>query len=222
MATYKVVETFLSINGEGRKAGQLATFVRMKGCNLNCAYCDTKWANEADASFTEMTKEEIKAVVVANGAKNVTLTGGEPLLREGIDELLEELLTIPGLTIEIETNGSVDVRPYLIYGDRVTMTLDYKLGASEMEHLMFEPNFDAVRECDTVKFVSGSIKDLERAVEVMNTHSLIGRCGCYLSPVFGSITPADMVEFMKDKMLNGVNLQIQMHKVIWDPEEKGV
>ena len=46
MAEYKVVETFVSINGEGRKAGELAFFLRLKGCNLDCSYCDTKWANK--------------------------------------------------------------------------------------------------------------------------------------------------------------------------------
>ena len=51
MTNYKVVEIFSSINGEGTRAGQLAVFVRMQGCNLNCTYCDTKWANEADAKF---------------------------------------------------------------------------------------------------------------------------------------------------------------------------
>ncbi len=220
--TYKVVETFLSINGEGRRAGQLATFVRFAGCNLNCSYCDTRWANSQDTPYTVMTKEEIVDVIRSYGAVHVTLTGGEPLLREGMRDLIEALLEDEERQIEIETNGSVDIRPYLDLGDRVSMTLDYKLPESGMERLMFLPNFEAVRPVDTVKFVSGSRKDLDRAKEIMDTYGLIGRCSCYLSPVFGMIEPADMVEYMKEKALNGVNLQIQMHKVIWDPEEKGV
>ena len=59
MAEYKVVETFVSINGEGRKAGELAFFLRLKGCNLDCSYCDTKWANKGDASFEIMDENEI-------------------------------------------------------------------------------------------------------------------------------------------------------------------
>ncbi len=91
MANYKVVEIFSSINGEGVRAGQLAVFVRMQGCNLNCAYCDTKWANEADARFHWTSTEEIVELLRSMEIKNVTITGGEPLLQEHISELLETL-----------------------------------------------------------------------------------------------------------------------------------
>ena len=81
MANYKVVEIFSSINGEGTRAGQLAVFIRMQGCNLNCAYCDTKWANEADARFRWTSTEEIVELLRTMEIKNVTITGGEPLLQ---------------------------------------------------------------------------------------------------------------------------------------------
>ena len=82
--TYEVAEYFVSINGEGSLAGQLAVFVRLKGCNLACEYCDTKWANEPDAAFTAMTAEEIHQAIKETGVHNVTLTGGEPLARPHI------------------------------------------------------------------------------------------------------------------------------------------
>jgi 7-carboxy-7-deazaguanine synthase len=219
---YQVVESFVSINGEGTRAGQLATFIRFAGCNLRCSYCDTMWANEADVPFVWMTKEEIYQKISEYGATNVTLTGGEPLLRTGMKELLEYLLKDEMLTIEIETNGSVDLAPYREISDRVVFTLDYKLPGSGMEGKMFLPNFEQVRSVDTVKFVAGSRKDLEKAAKIMEQYGLREKCHCYLSPVFGSIEPAEMVEFMIEKKLNGVNLQIQMHKVIWDPAMKGV
>ena len=81
-------------------------------------------------------------------------------------------------------------------------------------------NFSLLTQKDTVKFVTGSLADCERALEVMKQFQLIGRCHLYFSPVFGSIDPADIVEFMKENHLNGVNLQ--MHKVIWDPDRRGV
>lgn len=90
MAEFKVAEIFTSINGEGTKAGQTAVFVRFTGCNLNCSYCDTKWANEPNAEYKLMTDREILSRIKETGIKNVTLTGGEPLLREGIHELLKE------------------------------------------------------------------------------------------------------------------------------------
>lgn len=89
--TYEVVEHFVSINGEGPLAGQLAVFVRFKGCNLSCLYCDTKWANEPDVPARVMTAEEIHQAIMETGVRNVTLTGGEPLNRPYISELLEKL-----------------------------------------------------------------------------------------------------------------------------------
>ena len=90
MSKYEVVEKFVSINGEGTKAGQLAVFIRFKGCNLNCKYCDTKWANEQGTPSQPMTEKEILDYVLSTGVKNVTLTGGEPLLREGIENVITE------------------------------------------------------------------------------------------------------------------------------------
>ena len=84
MNKYKVVETFVSINGEGTRAGQLAMFVRFKGCNLRCEYCDTMWANEKDAEYKVMSGEELLDSIKNSGVKNVTLTGGEPLLQNNI------------------------------------------------------------------------------------------------------------------------------------------
>ena len=106
MSKYEVVEKFVSINGEGTKAGQLAVFIRFKGCNLNCKYCDTKWANEQETHSQPMTEKEILDYVLSTGVKNVTLTGGEPLLREGIENVIT-VLAENNLNIEIETNGSV-------------------------------------------------------------------------------------------------------------------
>ena len=219
---YQVVEIFESINGEGKRAGQLATFVRLAGCNLNCSYCDTTWANEAGVASTWMTKEEIDQKISEAGAFNVTVTGGEPLLRQGMEELLSYLVRKEERVIEIETNGSVNLTPYLSIDPRVVMTMDYKLPDSGMEEQMYLPNLEKLRPQDTVKFVAGSRKDLEKAEKIMKTYHLIGHCNCYLSPVFGKIEPEEMVEFMKEKNLNEVNLQIQMHKVIWDPNQKGV
>ena len=222
MAEYKVVEIFSSINGEGTKAGQLAVFVRLKGCNLNCSYCDTKWANEADASYTSMTEQEIYDRIKKTGIKNVTITGGEPLYRENMAELLTYLSNDNSLFIEIETNGSVGLAPYMAIGDNISFTMDYKLPSSDMESRMCLANFELLRACDMVKFVSGSREDLKKALEIITKYKLQGRVNTYISPVFGKIEPKDIVQFMLDNNLNDINLQLQMHKVIWDPDARGV
>lgn len=218
----KVVERFVSINGEGSKAGQLAVFIRFAGCNLDCTYCDTKWANEKDVSYTEMSKEEIYDYIKNTGVRNVTITGGEPLLQKDIYEFLEYLSLDENLLIEIETNGSVDVLPFKKIKNAPSFTMDYKLDYSNMENEMFLDNLKNLDKKDVVKFVSGSQKDLAIAKNIIEEYNLIERTKVYISPVFGAIEPKDIVEWMIKNNLNGMNLQIQMHKIIWSPEKKGV
>lgn len=219
---YKVVETFISINGEGQHAGELALFIRFAGCNLNCNYCDTRWANQPDVVYQEMTETEIKALVIDSGVRNVTLTGGEPLLQPGMYQLLETMGSLPDIRIEIETNGSVDIGPYMTLIRRPAFTLDYKLPGSGMEAGMNTENYRYLTKEDTVKFVISDKADLTRAKEIIEQYQLEGRCGIYYSPVFGRIRPAEIVDDMIEHRLNGVHMQLQMHKFIWDPEQRGV
>ena len=83
-------------------------------------------------------------------------------------------------------------------------------------------NFDLLGASDTVKFVSGSERDLERAGEIIEKYDLLTKCHVYFSPVFGKIEPVQIVDHMIRRKMNGARLQIQMHKVIWDPEKRGV
>lgn len=217
----KVVEKFISINGEGTRAGELAVFIRFQGCNLRCSYCDTMWANEPDCPYESMTPEQVDAYVRSTGITNVTLTGGEPLLQKELPALLALLLRDGTLRVEIETNGAVHLAPFC--GKyRPVFTMDYKLPSSGCEGGMKPENLELLAPEDTVKFVSGSLADLERALEIIQKYDLTNRCHVYLSPVFGSIQPADMVSYMMAHHMNEVRLQIQMHKVIWDPNKRGV
>lgn len=225
---YQVVEKFVSINGEGQNAGKIAAFIRFAGCNLNCSFCDTKWANEEAVPCTEETAEEIVDYIKEKNVRFVTLTGGEPLLREGMAELTRALLEIEGLTIEYETNGSVSlaemdaIRRAKNAEDRVLFTMDYKLLVSGMEEHMKKDNFAHLLPKDTVKFVVGSMEDLERMRKIIKAHELSYKCGLYVSPVFGKIEPADIVDYIIANELNEVTMQLQMHKFIWDPDKRGV
>lgn len=221
MGKYKVVEIFTSINGEGTRAGQLAVFVRFQGCNLSCSFCDTKWANEKDAPFQWMTKEEIYQAVKKTGVRNVTLTGGEPLLQDGIKELLLELSKDRELSVEIETNGSVSLKSFQAISNPPLFTMDYKLPISGMEGKMCTENFSVLSEKDTVKFVTGK-DDLPRIKEIIEEYDLIGKCHIYISPVFGEVDPKEIVDFLVENQYNHVNLQLQLHKIIWDPKARGV
>ncbi len=222
MGKYKIAEKFVSINGEGRKAGQLSTFIRFVGCNLNCEYCDTKWANEVNAPYEIMSEEEIYAYIVETGVENVTITGGEPLIQENIIRLLTLLSKDDNLYIEIETNGSVSIEPYVSLSDRLTFTLDYKLSASKMEDKMLIANYRLLRACDTVKFVVANECDLNKTREIVDEHLLNIGCGIYISPVFGEIEPSEIVDYMVSNKMNKVNAQLQLHKFIWDADKRGV
>lgn len=218
---YKVIEIFESINGEGMRAGELAVFLRFAGCNLCCAYCDTMWANAADAPVREMTLSEIIEEVGRFSARNVTVTGGEPLLQKEIGLLLEALLK-EGFSVEIETNGSVPLKEMAEKLPKLIFTMDYKLPGSGMESRMLVENFSALRSRDTVKFVVSDRNDLERAYEIAEQCHLNGKCNLLLSPVFDAIVLEEIVAFMKEKAWKDVRMQIQLHKVIWDPQERGV
>lgn len=222
MANFKVVEIFESINGEGRRVGQLVIFIRLQKCNLNCSYCDTRWANGDDAPYTLMSEDEIYDRILKSGIKNITLTGGEPLLHKDVEILLEKIGENPNLSLEIETNGSIELEKFSKLKNPPLFTMDYKLPSSKMENKMCLDNFKYLTLKDTVKFVVGTIEDLKKAKEIIERYSLIGKCAVYFSPVFNSIDPIEIVKFMKENRLNGVNLQLQIHKFIWDPESKGV
>jgi 7-carboxy-7-deazaguanine synthase len=215
----KVVEKFISINGEGLRAGELAVFIRFCGCNMNCSYCDTKWANE-DFHGEEMSALEIVEYIKTTGIKNITLTGGEPLLADGIGELLQLLSAEKELSTEIETNGSVDFRE--LKTERVILTTDVKCPSSGMSHKNNFENLSVVDFSDCVKFVVSDKNDLEYALKIITEHKLTEKTNVFLSPVFGKISPEEIVQFMKNNKMNNVKLNIQLHKIIWDPAKRGV
>ena len=219
----RVAEKFISINGEGTRAGELAVFVRFTGCNLRCSYCDTMWANEPGCPYEEMSPGQICDYVRSTEIKNVTLTGGEPLLQKDMDKLIGLLIKDCRVRVEIETNGAVDLQPFTRLPEgRPVFTMDYKLPSSGYEDRMITENFSVLEAEDTVKFVSGSRADFERAGEIIEKYGLLDRCHVYFSPVFGRIESAEIVDFMLNKRMNKARIQIQMHKVIWDPNERGV
>jgi len=222
MSQYKVVEKFVSINGEGVFAGQLAVFIRFQGCNLSCSFCDTSWANSDEAPFTYMTEDQIYEYIKETKIKNVTLTGGEPLLVPDILILLQLLATDLFLRVEIETNGSIALDSFTGISNSPSFTMDYKLPGSLMESKMLVSNFNLLSKRDTIKFVVGSIKDLNRAKDIIISYDLTTKCHVYISPVFGNINLEDIVDYLIANCLNDVTMQLQMHKVIWDPNKRGV
>lgn len=216
----RVNEIFSSIEGEGIRAGELTTFVRFYGCNMKCSYCDSQYACTGN-DYKHMYVKEIVENVESFGNKNVTLTGGEPLIQLPIKDLINSLLLNPNnFSINIETNGSINVKEYIEKFPNVIYTVDYKCPSSDCEHLMNIENLRCLRPTDVLKFVVGSREDLERAYDVCMLSGT--KAKVYLSPVFGKIEPVEIVKFMKEKCWQGVRVQLQIHKFIWDPNERGV
>ena len=222
MILYPVMERFISINGEGRKAGALSCFIRLRGCNLCCNYCDTRWACEPDVPAEMLSAEELKDWVISTGITNVTLTGGEPLITKDVDRLIAELACIPGTEVEIETNGSVPLKGFLPFGKNVIYTMDLKCPGSGMaEHNCYD-NLELLRDQDVLKFVVSDRGDLDWMREIIHTYRLTGRCGIYAGAVFGRIMPEEIADYLVSNRMNQVRLQLQLHKYIWDPDRRGV
>lgn len=217
----KIVEIFQSIDGEANRCGYLTNFIRLAGCNLRCSYCDTEYAlNKTDG--TEMSINEI-INKLDKDIKNVTLTGGEPLWNFENASLLLTALLKEGFNISIETNGAIDLTKYIELFPSLSFVVDYKSPSSNMENFMDINNFNILRNIDCVKFVVGSISDLEKMVQIYNSTNLKNNTTeIFVSPIFGKIDPKEIVEFLLKNKLQHIRLQIQMHKVIWDPMMKGV
>jgi 7-carboxy-7-deazaguanine synthase len=221
---FNIIEKFLSIDGEGPSAGEIATFIRFLGCNLRCSWCDTKYSWEKESTTERLSSREIYDYIKENGSNNVTLTGGEPLIQENIHELLGILNNDENLKIHVETNGSVDIGCFKekYKSGNISYIVDYKLPSSKMTECMNLSNLNSVDFNDTYKFVIGSKEDLNMAYDIIKKYDLTSKCLVYLSPAFGAIELNDIVEFMKNKKLNKVKLQVQLHKIIWDKNARGV
>lgn len=214
-----IVEIFKSIEGEGIRSGRICTFVRVAGCNLRCSYCDTTYSFSVNDA-TQMTLQQIVEQVDNLDCKTVTITGGEPLLYNEVTELINCLLA-KGYNINVETNGSIDIslikrRPT----DKLMFTIDWKSPSSKMDSKMKAINFQKALPRDVFKFVVGDKNDLIQMAYVLKQHKTLAHI--YVSPVFGKIQLVDIVDFLKTNKLHNITLQVQLHKLIWDPNERGV
>ena len=229
---YRVVEMFRSIDGEGRRGGMSAQFVRLAGCNLRCSYCDSRYAlygEEEECRYREMSADEIVERLDRRIGR-ITLTGGEPLIHGGVTDLLRRF-SAEGYETNVETNRAVPIGPLWEAGlrDKVFCTLDYKLPSSGVERRMLMDNYFCLGARDVVKFVvgdDGDIAPMLSLVERMERHySAHGEPmpQIYIGVVWGLYDARRIVELMLDEpSLSEARLQLQMHKFIWSPDERGV
>ncbi len=213
--TLTINEIYHSIQGESTWAGEPCVFVRLTFCDLRCNYCDTAYA------FYEGRKQTLQEIVDAVAAFQcplVEITGGEPLLQKNVLSLMT-MLADAGQTVLLETSGAHDISKV---DPRVHRIMDLKTpGSGECARNLFS-NIEHLTKRDEVKFVIGSREDYEWSRAQVGRYALTQRCGAVLfSPIFDRIDPREIVEWiLADKL--PVRFQLQMHKFIWTPTERGV
>ena len=211
----RITEFFPSVQGESAFTGLPTTFVRLAGCNLRCVWCDTEYSFGRGNS---MSFDEILTQVRENGCPYVCVTGGEPLLQNGVHQLMKQLCD-EGYSVSIETGGSLDITPV---DERVYVILDIKCPGSGMSQKNLWDNMDQLRPHYSLKFVMRNEQDYTYAKEICEKYHLFSRPNEPLfSPVHGVLDPKDLVAWiLKDKI--SVRLNLQVHKFIWHPDTKGV
>jgi len=212
----KVNEIFYSIQGESSYAGLPCVFIRLTGCNLRCSYCDTQYAYEEGR---EMEISEIIDRVASCRCHLVEVTGGEPLIQQETPSLIFSLLE-KGYEVLLETNGTQDIS---LVDERCVRIVDIKCPSSGEEKNNDLENLNRLTDKDEVKFVIGGREDYEYARKILEIidYKSSRMSPVHFSPVFGKMKPEILAEWILEDNLN-VRLQIQLHKIIWDPERRGV
>jgi 7-carboxy-7-deazaguanine synthase len=219
-----MVEVFETVEGEGTRAGFPTVFVRLFGCNLRCTWCDTAYSYPPAKAERTMTIGDIVSQVRSYSSRHVCLTGGEPLLYgDNSLALIRALLGIDRMIdLHIETNGAIDLAPFIAGVDspKVRYIMDYKLPDSGETEQMLTDNFALLRPQDELKFVIASEADFHTARRVLEAFPTTALP--LFSPVWETMKPAELVRLMLEHELSHVKLNLQIHKIIWDPKMRGV
>ena len=210
----KINEIYYSVQGESTHAGRPCIFIRLTYCNLRCSYCDTEYAFY-DGKDMEIT--DIMSEIKRWDCNLVEVTGGEPLFQDECIDLLNELVN-SNYEVMLETGGSLSISDV---PKKVVKIVDFKCPSSGMVKKNLWSIVDDLQSHDEVKFVIGNREDFDWAKDRITEYSLDKICTLLFSPTFGEIDPQQIVEWILAENLP-VRMQLQMHKMIWSPEEKGV
>ena len=210
----KINEIYYSVQGESTHAGRSCIFIRLTYCNLRCTYCDTEYAfyEGKDMEITDIMSE-----IKRWDCNLVEVTGGEPLFQDECIDLLNELVN-SNYEVMLETGGSLSISDV---PKKVVKIVDFKCPSSGMVKKNLWSIVDDLQAHDEVKFVIGNREDFDWAKDRITEYSLDKICTLLFSPTFGEIDPQQIVEWILAENLP-VRMQLQMHKMIWSPEEKGV
>jgi 7-carboxy-7-deazaguanine synthase len=243
--TLVVNEIYLSLQGESTFAGLPCVFIRLTACDLRCSYCDTAYAftegkKQALAEILEKVRELAKPFSGGTSSTSpklplVELTGGEPLLQKNSLPLMQQLCD-DGFTVLIETSGAHDISPI---DSRVHRIMDLKCPSSGEVERNLVSNLTHLKATDEIKFVIGTQQDYDWAKEQIAKHNLAAKCpllfswvhplppaqqNAVLKKVPAGLTPISRKELVEKIIADAlpVRFQIQQHKIIWPPEQRGV
>jgi len=210
----EITEIFESLQGEGVQMGQPTIFIRLTGCNLRCEWCDTQYAYD---NGTEMSIPEIIEEINKFPGKLICITGGEPLTQPETGELVDELLNL-NYSINLETNGSINIDSTLNNHDKILISMDVKCPSSQMESKMDLTNIQYLKSTDQLKFIIKDQNDYEFAFKILQENR--SNCNIIFTPVNG----IDL-KWLAEKVIEdhtvfselGLNVRVlpQLHKLVW-------
>lgn len=206
----RITEIFFSIQGESNTVGLPTVFVRLTGCPMRCAYCDTAYAFEGGKK-RELT--DIIAQVQQYQSRYVTVTGGEPLAQAECHDLLKELCDL-GYQVSLETGGARDISQV---DPRVYIVLDIKTPASTEEKKNVYENLNHIKPTDALKFVICDAADYQWSKQQLTDRLLAERCEVFFSPSAEQLSATQLADWLLRDQLP-VRLQIQLHKILWNNE----
>jgi 7-carboxy-7-deazaguanine synthase len=210
----KINEIFFSIQGEGSRVGRPCVFVRLTGCPLRCAYCDSQHAFEEGENLDE---SEIVAKIERYPCRLIELTGGEPLAQPAAFPFATRLLDA-GWEVVIETSGHVSLEGL---DPRAIVIMDIKTPGSGQEHNMEWRNLDLLRAQDEIKIVVVDRADFDWACDLIRREPASTRCTVLLAPAHGRLEPGLLGRWILEQGLP-VRLQVQLHKYLWPEQGRGV
>jgi 7-carboxy-7-deazaguanine synthase len=203
----KVSEIFHSLQGEASRVGLPTVFVRLAGCPLRCAWCDTA---HAFTGGRRVTLAAILDAVSGYGVRQVCVTGGEPLAQKNCPPLLTALCDA-GHEVSLETSGALDIGGV---DPRVSRIVDLKAPGSGESRRNRWQNLPLLTPRDEIKFVLADRADYEWARQTIAEHRLDRRCPILCSPVPNALAPRDLAEWILADRLP-VRFQLQLHKLLW-------
>jgi len=210
-----ICEIFFSLQGESTYAGLPCIFVRLSGCNLNCTYCDTLFAKSE--SFP-MDFNAILKKIESYGCNLVEITGGEPLLQSNTIDFISILIN-KSYKVLLETNGSISIESI---SHECIKIVDIKCPSSNESLSNLETNLKLLTNKDELKFVIGTRSDYEFAKDfILSKVGNLSSEKIHLSPVFGIMEPEILAAWILQDNLNA-RMSLQMHKIIWDKDKRGV